>query len=76
MQGTTIQLKFFMFRYIHQQMRIIRYNSHTSLRKLLHVLAPRCHPQGFTNTKGIYKHQNIIIGSIMPSIRIFKMLIL
>jgi hypothetical protein len=41
--------------YINQQMHTIRHKSYIIRRKLLHVSALRCHPQGVTNAKE-YNH--------------------
>ena len=48
-------------------MHTMRYTSHISVTKLLHVSAPRCRPQRDANTKD-YKNQHKNHGSTMPSI--------
>ena len=48
------------FSFIHQQMHIIRYKSHTSLRKLLHVTAQRYQPVGVKNKRNLSRtHQTL-----------------
>jgi len=49
------------FSYIHQQMHIIRYKSYTSLRKLLHVTAQRCQPDGVKNTTNLRTHTPYLV---------------
>jgi len=48
-----VNIKKFSYIYIHQQTHIIRYKSYTSLRKLLHVIAQRCQPNGVKNTGNV-----------------------
>jgi len=43
---------------IHQQMYTIKYKSYISVKILLHVSVPRCHPQRFTDTED-QEHQHI-----------------
>jgi hypothetical protein len=61
------------FGYIHQQTHIIRNKSYKSLRKLLHVTAQRCQPDGFKNTRNLSTNIRCSIKSIITLLRILKL---